>query len=770
MNSTILIPNSEGQQENNETNSFYMLGEAFAVREIVRAILNESAGINSDSLKTARSRLHQHYSQASSIGWCMPPSIRSLADEEFDAKLAGGWDHLYAPTTECAHKLLPLGIDSLLFSSPDEFQRFLDGYISIFDAMAERFTDEVHEYLLYGLSLNDGQELLNQADAIHIAIGEAQTIDDLADALKLYGKLLETTDHYADDKGVVPWFNSAAIEEDFELYSLKINENRAANIKQFHAEMLTNDRQTVRYLRELEPWHKKKWVLGWHTLGVLEDINASLLGNPDIYAMGNNAPLHPQLADIVEMRGVTSKATSVEKLGVMRAVSKLFADEWNTPFVKQLEKAMQQDGERAKEQDNIHSSQSESVDKVESEEDQVKLYREVPGLMSNIINHLQSTAPCPNLALSFSGALTCMSTLGSRKYQDVSGIRPNTYIISVASSGAGKDHSRKFLKLIPRYIPNIGVVDSVASAEGLEDGLQQTPAMIFLPDEVHTLLRAMSSRKDPRYEGIAKMILTLFSESDSSHNMRIRSGGISGVIHQPALNLHGSAVPKILFETFTEQQIIGGLVPRTIIVDARQPRVAQKASPLEPLPESIQTAFKWFAEFNPGGDLGFINPVPKIVPSTDSAERIYMNLQEESCYIINNASDDDEAIRAIWARICEQARKMALVYAISENYREPEVSESAMRWATTFMRRQTSHTLQMLEQHGGSSDFEQLCRKVLNGVRSNGGKIAHQKLLKRIRIPAKELRSIVSTLEERGDLKYERKATNGREALYYGLP
>lgn len=80
----------------------------------------------------------------------------------------------------------------------------------------------------------------------------------------------------------------------------------------------------------------------------------------------------------------------------------------------------------------------------------------------------------------------------------------------------------------------------------------------------------------------------------------------------------------------------------------------------------------------------------------------------------------------VWGRVSEQSRKLALLYAISENRRQPEISGAAARWAVDFAMHQTRRMLCMAGRHVSRNDFDAMAKEMLRVLRSWGEKRGNQ--------------------------------------------
>src|SRR5690606_16345409 len=110
---------------------------------------------------------------------------------------------------------------------------------------------------------------------------------------------------------------------------------------------------------------------------------------------------------------------------------------------------------------------------------------QVPGFVSQVMDFTLANAPYPNVGLAFCGAMALQSYLCGRKVCDPGDLRPNIYLLALASSGTGKDFPRKVNARVLFEIGHIASLgDKFASGEGIQDALARTNAMLFQNDEM----------------------------------------------------------------------------------------------------------------------------------------------------------------------------------------------------------------------------------------------------------------------------------------------
>lgn len=401
-----------------------------------------------------------------------------------------------------------------------------------------------------------------------------------------------------------------------------------------------------------------------------------------------------------------------------------------------------------------------------------ELFR-VPGFISEVLDHCLATAPYPNVALAFCGALALQAVLAGRKVRDQADNRSNLYLLALAYSSVGKDWPRKVNTFV---LHQAGLVESLgekfASSEGIQDSLFRTPAMLFQTDEIDGLLQSINKAHDARHENILGTLLTMYSASNSIFPMRRKAGKESpGVIDQPCLVIYGTAIPPHYYGALSERMLTNGFFARMLIVESGPRSIGQEPRIIAPPPRVIETA-RWWADFCPGtGNLERFHPEPQIVEADNDARSRLTEARRSSESEYTAAEARGDAVgTTVWGRVPEQIRKLSLLYAVSASHESPRIDVAAVRWATDFILHQTRRMLFMAHNHVADNPFHAECLKLLRKLREAPGRqLPHSVLLKRMKIDAKTLQELITTLEEQGDVKSATQSTTGRPQRVYQL-
>ncbi|MFM7167195.1 MAG: hypothetical protein ACKO3T_18300 [Planctomycetaceae bacterium] len=397
----------------------------------------------------------------------------------------------------------------------------------------------------------------------------------------------------------------------------------------------------------------------------------------------------------------------------------------------------------------------------------------IPGFVAEVMDLCLETAPYPNVALAFCGALALQAVLAGRKVRDEADNRTNIYLLALAFSAGGKDWPRKLNTKILHEVGMLGSLgDKFASGEGIQDALFLSPALLFQTDEIDGIVQSINKSRDARYENILGTLLTMYSSANSMYPMRRKAGKEPpGVIDQPCLVVYGTAVPTHYYNALSERMLTNGFFARMLIVEAGCRSNGQDAKIIKPSSRILDTS-RWWSEFAPGnGNLQSWHPVPQVVDATPDARDLLRQSRIAAEVEYREAERRNDAVgTTVWGRVHEQVRKLSLIHAISANHITPQVDATAVEWASTFVTHQTRRMLFMAHGHVAENPFHSECLKLVRKLQeSPEQQLEHSVLLKRMKVDARTFAELTTTLEQQGDICSIIRPTTGRPQRMYRL-
>ena len=267
-------------------------------------------------------------------------------------------------------------------------------------------------------------------------------------------------------------------------------------------------------------------------------------------------------------------------------------------------------------------------------------------------------------------------------------------------------------------------------------------------------------------------LLTMYSSANSVFPMRRKAGKEScGVIDQPNLVIFGTAIPNHYYEALSERMLTNGFFARMIILESG-PRPEGQEPSICDLPPRVLATAKWWADYQPGtGNLEEFHPVPAVVEHGHEARKLLIATRQQAEIEYASAEQRSDTVgTTVWGRVSEQVRKLALLYAVSEDHLSPRISLAAVEWASRFVMHQTRRMLFMAAGHVAENPFHADCLKAIEKLRSApGGEVPHSVLLKRMKMDTKAFAALIDTLCQQGDVEVVTAPTSGRLMRSYRL-
>jgi hypothetical protein len=124
-------------------------------------------------------------------------------------------------------------------------------------------------------------------------------------------------------------------------------------------------------------------------------------------------------------------------------------------------------------------------------------------------------------------------------------------------------------------------------------------------------------------------------------------------------------------------------------------------------------------------------------------------------------------LATLWTRTAQNADKLALLYAVSVDHREPVVDLDAARWGYDLAQFLTGRMIRLVDDNVAHSAFHGQILKIKHILQSGG--LTRGELLRRARMRSRELEEILEFLLQSGDLKTEEKKTGGRIRIEFVL-
>ena len=386
----------------------------------------------------------------------------------------------------------------------------------------------------------------------------------------------------------------------------------------------------------------------------------------------------------------------------------------------------------------------------------------IPGLVNDISQLSLKTAPYPNKVLATCAAISFVAHIAGRRFRDCRNNFTNLYLIALANSGTGKDHPRKVNIELANHVQLGGTIgDAFASGAGLEDFMYISPASLFQIDEVDWLFNVMkgSSKDTTMAESINEKLLKFYGESNSTYYMRKKAVSLKedsaqlnqGMIHNPCLNLYGTAVPNYFYESMSKRVLENGLIARCMIVETSKrgkggtPCIIDKH-----ITSSLLETIKSITTRNIETDyMGKPKQIYEI-PETEEATELLLHYRHQcdDNYTMFESIKEYTAM-ALWARVMEKVYKLAMIYAISENPNKPLITVNGVTWAFNFASYTTKLLLFRAGQYCYESETDKKLKRIVTLLQEHSSEhLGKRDIYRKLGISAREFDDLERTLIE----------------------
>ena len=165
------------------------------------------------------------------------------------------------------------------------------------------------------------------------------------------------------------------------------------------------------------------------------------------------------------------------------------------------------------------------------------------------------------------------------------------------------------------------------------------------------------------------------------------------------------------------------------------------------------------------------NNCPSIKLSSTGQNKIdKLRLIEEKNYKSALNAGDDIGITS-WSRYTEHSLKLSILYAASRDCRDMELDDDALRWGGTLALNMIKRQLSMVSDFNYKNDFDEICQKIVQRLKSSGRDISRSSLSNYMRVAPKDLNNAIKGLEDQNRIEMVPKKVNGstRTTRFYRL-
>ena len=358
-------------------------------------------------------------------------------------------------------------------------------------------------------------------------------------------------------------------------------------------------------------------------------------------------------------------------------------------------------------------------------------------LIGDLTKALLNTWWIPNKMVANMTAKSIVAYLAGGNYRGTEGDRVNFQQVALGTSGAGKDLLVNGVSAVIQEVfwdeqelckqLMTGVVDEVASAEGVDDKMRRNGHkhdVIFVKDELGELISSANAGNKVK-EGVMNYILKMYTKSNSIMNERTRAAGkkseqeIAEILYAPHFLISGATTPELIVDGMSRSMIATGLMSRMMFfnVDKTKGERLRRIETLS-LSQELKDNLKEITNVEPmNANLhsmpGARVTNPKICRFTDEAV--------DYCYKQALKDDADQTeFAVIRNRRVPNAKKYAMVEAILQNPKAPVVCVEEMKRAFAFVEHSIDYTISLFSDNVGEHEQDTGSKAILKRLESVG--------------------------------------------------
>ena len=360
---------------------------------------------------------------------------------------------------------------------------------------------------------------------------------------------------------------------------------------------------------------------------------------------------------------------------------------------------------------------------------------QVGGVIADMMALMAATAKRPQPVLALGASLCAIGALMGRKYRTESNIRSNLYVVGIAESGAGKNHSRVVINELFRKANLLQYLggNKIASGSGLLTAIQRQPAILFQLDEFGMFLSAAADRKrSPRYVcEILDLMTELYTTSGTTYfgveYASTQHNNAHRAIHQPCACIYGTTTPLHFWQALQASNVADGSLARFLIMESEDdfPDSNEAFGVIDPPQDLIDRLIL----IHQGGgklngnltDVGAIDEVlvdPRVVPMTAQARATFRQLDQELVERLRTSRGTGYS--SILARIEENATKLALIRAVSRDPVDPQIEDHDAEWGIMLSRHCAELTIREASARVSENQVESHHKRAMQILRDAG--------------------------------------------------
>lgn len=341
----------------------------------------------------------------------------------------------------------------------------------------------------------------------------------------------------------------------------------------------------------------------------------------------------------------------------------------------------------------------------------------VEGLIGDTVRWICRSAMIEQPELALLNTLAFAGAVFGRRYMTVDNTRTNIYLVGLARTGFGKDHSRKRIGWLAHKagLKLFLGANSVRSGAGLARSLTTRASQVMMIDEFGLFLQALSDMKAPTYlREISKMFMTLYSDSSGFYHHGVTADVKDKpiVLVEPSLSIFGTSTHDSYVDSLRKGAIESGSINRFVVLAGRENVEIKK----NPDWSDDYDVFKRWERFQI-----ILEKDEYPCDKKDNCQikilydpEVYEAVHQMRVEALNKCKGD--RLGSLWVRYAENAIKIAMIMAICRDQSLPKISLKDLEFGQEIVKRSIINMAHLAKNNMADNEHEADAIKMLKFI------------------------------------------------------
>lgn len=388
------------------------------------------------------------------------------------------------------------------------------------------------------------------------------------------------------------------------------------------------------------------------------------------------------------------------------------------------------------------------------------------GLIGDTVRAIVKYAMQPQPELALLNVLCAAGAVFGRRYCSPMNTRTNLYMIGIARTAGGKDHSRQY---IANVFEKAGLMEYmganyIRSDTGMLVNLMERPSQLLMVDEFGMYMEALCNPKAPAHiRNVSAVLTKLYSSSGSYYDHSNTADTKTRIlIQRPNICLYGTTTEENYIKSLRRESIASGELNRFLVFKSDHCFTGDEIEPpTRDIPEDLIDAWERHVPIGLGGiaNLASAPPEPVTVEWDDECLLLQRYCYKKQQDILNSGAP----MKLLWGRYRESIIKIAMIFAIADNKQAPVFTPQHFCIATNIVDTCLGYMANLAVDHMAENDYEANQQRILNYLRGKPDGASMSELNNRFRsIKSKERRDMLIDMINQELVYIERVGDSGK--------